>query len=233
MAAFRVWRRAGRGIDLHRRDPGTGRLEIGEALHEAFDFGWRRFGPVDGGEETLNDDGPLAAHEQDVLEDFFEGNLGAVDLIHPFLRADLQLDPDLVASGEVFETGLDLGPVESGPIGDEDDLEGREPADGADVNDGVDGFHEFWAEGGLAVAAERDVLQHEQFRGKAAVEGQRPELLAVNDVEGLDQFLGHQVNVELGGGGRGRSIHLAVDAIKVAEPVGIQIDPNRESAGTG
>ncbi len=128
---------------------------------------------------------------------------------------------------------LNLGPVQAGGVRDEDEFEELKMAERADVDDFADGFDEIGCEGGLAIAAERDVVKLQQFCRQIVINGMLAQFARVDEFEGPLQFGGHHVRVEPGLPHGQLAVHLAIDAVEITLAVGVQVHADGETAGAG
>ena len=162
--------RPGRGVNLDERNLRAGVLELAQTQGVLIDLLGGRLGIVERREQALDDHRPNFRDEEDVGEDLLQGDFTLVDGVHPRLGAGVQLGPDFIVTGELFEPALDFGEIKSGCVGDQNYLEEREVAECSNVGDGLHAVREVWAESRLAITAQCHMTQLQQFLGQVLVD---------------------------------------------------------------
>jgi len=223
----------GGGVNLDERYLGAASHEFLEAQGVLFHFLRRRFLTVDRGEEALNDDGALPGERKNVVEYFFERHVHFVDSVQIILSAAVELGPDLVVTREVLEAFTHRFLVEPGGIGDEHQLEKRKSAQGADVHDALHGFNKIGGERRLAIAAEGNVAEFEQFVRDALIGRALAQAAPEHEREGLMEFKRHGFDIQLQFLRRLVTMDLAIDAIEVAFFVGVHVDADGQAMSAG
>ena len=109
---------------------------------------------MNGRKEALNHHRPLPGEGEDVREHLIQQHGGPVHPLHPCLRADVELGPDLVAVGEAPHALLHRRPIQSRRVGEQDHLVKRRATTGAHVQHGVNRFKKLRAKRWLAIATE-------------------------------------------------------------------------------
>jgi len=224
--------RPGGRIDLDQGDLSAGAFEFEESPGVLLDFLERGFLVIEGREEALDNERTLPAKHEDIGQDLFEGDVGAVDLVEVGLGAAIELGPDLVAVGEILKALLDVGEVKAGAVGDEDELKERKPAQGTDMDDGLEGLGKPGGKRGLAVAAQGDMAELEELVRQGMIPGTLPQTAGADQGEGLFQLGGHDVDIE-GVAGCAIALNLAVDAIIVADLFRAEVHADGESSRAG
>src|SRR5208282_6010656 len=153
------------------RDLGAGLLKFRQPVGVLFNLLQGRFLAVNGGEKALDNYRALAAEEEDVRQNLFERNRGAVDPVDVSLGTAVQLSPDLVAAREMLEPMLNVGKVQSGRIRQQHELEEGESAQRADMHHRLERVGELGRKGRLTIAAEGYVTHLEQFIRQRAIPG--------------------------------------------------------------
>ena len=188
---------------------------------------------MEGREQALNDDRALAGQPKDVRQHLFERAVGAVDAVHVVLRADVQLGPHFIARREQLQRPGDFGPVQPGGVGDERELEEREAAAGAQVDDRLDGLGEVRAQRRLAVAAQGHLAQLQQRGRHPLIARPGSKFARLNQGQRPLQFPQHHWHIKPSGPRRAGAVHLAIGTVEVAPVVRIQVHAHGQSARTG
>jgi len=99
------------------------------------------------------------------------------------------------------------------------------------MHNGLDGLAEIRAQRRLAVSAQSDVPQLQEFRRQRLKPREGVQMTIERKPEGPVQFLDHHAHVQLTVVGRAAPVHLAIDAVEIAAPVRVHVDPDRQAMG--
>ena len=206
---------------------------VGEDVAEGEDLFIRRGLAVNAHEQALDDQGPSARGQFKVVDSPLEGDAGTFHQMIVFGRACLQFGPDLaVVPVHDFEGFEHRGDVKARAVGDGGDLDVIKAEPPLDVRGFFNDLPEPGIGCGFAVARESDIVDPLEpigdFTECRVLEDPAAQYVAQ---KGL-QFLDDPVFVHIAQHGRDHAVHLAIDAVEVADLVGIQIDPDRDAPGT-
>ena len=147
------------------------------------------------------------------------------------LCAGVKFRPDFIAAGEKSQATLRGRQIKPAGVREEHNLEKRRLPARAHVHHGLDGFHEIRAKRWLAVAAERNVAEFEQFSWRVSVAGPFAQSARTYERECVGQFSRHHVHIQMVYRRWQAAIDLAVCAVEVAPFVRVHVYTYGKTAG--
>jgi hypothetical protein len=183
-------------------------------------------------QQRLDHDGAAVGDGQNVRADALQRESlgGAIDFLEKFLRTGVEFRPDFAAVLVEERQGPEhLGALQLGTVGDQDDFDFSGQCGAVQgLDDGPDGLVEIRPAGGLAVAAQRDVVQPAQRRGRVGEAWFGPQLAAGRRRQSLIQLVAQLRQVHRHPRAPPAAVDLTVQATVVARLVNVEIHPDAQ-----
>ena len=209
--------------------------------------------PCHAHEERLDHERPHARGGRDVVQDLAERNRRALDEVVVLVGAGFELGPDFaVVLVEDRQAALDVRAVEHAGVGDEDHFDGgwgvgsgdwsrfaiRTPHSAIRICSRLTSAHasmsssKFLYVVGSPSPEKAMSLRRRRWGGDVAELGRVVDAAGGDEVERGAEFVEQRVRFDEPGFALAAAIDLAVDAVEVADLVGVEIHADRDAAAS-
>lgn len=140
MAASRPGHGACRRVNLHKGYMGPLVLQFFQPPRVLGNLRQGRSCAINGGKEALDNHRAFAGDQQDIAQDFLQGDRSAVQSAQVILRAPVEFRPNFIRAREKSQSTLDSRLVQCGGVGHNHDFEFRQYAVLAQFDKGRQGL---------------------------------------------------------------------------------------------